>query len=69
MDVLKRIVGRSGDGCDPDDRHTYSAESVVEAVQKGASDYLHKPVSIDPLRERIGWMVEEVKKRQRALQL
>ena len=45
----------------------YSTESAVEAVRKGASDYLNKPVSIDPLRERIGRLVEEVRKRQRAL--
>ena len=32
----------------------YSTESAVEAVKKGASDYLNKPVSIGPLRERIG---------------
>lgn len=47
----------------------YSTESAVEAVKKGASDYLNKPLSIDPLRERIGKLVEEVRKRQRALQL
>ncbi len=47
----------------------YSTESAVEAVKKGASDYLNKPISIDPLRERIGRLVEEVRKRQRALQL
>jgi DNA-binding NtrC family response regulator len=47
----------------------YSTESAVEAVKKGASDYLNKPVSIDPLRERIGKLVEEVRKRQRAVQL
>ena len=47
----------------------YSTESAVEAVKKGASDYLNKPISIDPLRERIGKLVEEVRKRQRALQL
>jgi DNA-binding NtrC family response regulator len=47
----------------------YSTESAVEAVKKGASDYLNKPVSIGPLRERIGTLVEEVRKRQRALQL
>jgi DNA-binding NtrC family response regulator len=47
----------------------YSTESAVEAVKKGASDYLNKPVSIGPLRERIGKLVEEVRKRQRALQL
>jgi len=47
----------------------YSTESAVEAVKKGASDYLNKPVSIGPLRERIAMLVEEVRKRQRALQL
>jgi len=47
----------------------YSTESAVEAVKKGASDFLNKPVSIDPLRERIARLVEEVRKRQRALQL
>src|SRR5689334_1284211 len=47
----------------------YSTESAVEAVKKGASDYLNKPLSIDSLRERIGKLVEDVRKRQRALQL
>jgi DNA-binding NtrC family response regulator len=47
----------------------YSTESAVEAVKKGASDYLNKPVAIGPLRERIGKLVDEVRKRQRALQL
>jgi len=47
----------------------YSTESAVEAVKKGASDYLNKPVSIGPLRERIANLVEEVRRRQRTLQL
>jgi len=47
----------------------YSTESAVEAVKKGASDYLNKPVSIGPLRERIAMLVEEVRKRQRTVQL
>jgi DNA-binding NtrC family response regulator len=47
----------------------YSTESAVEAVKKGASDYLNKPVSIGPLRERIAVLVEDVRKRQRTLQL
>ena len=47
----------------------YSTESAVEAVKKGASDYLNKPLAIGPLRERIGKLVEEVRKRQRSLQL
>ena len=47
----------------------YSTESAVEAVKKGASDYLNKPVSLGPLRERIGKLVEEARKRQRSLEL
>lgn len=47
----------------------YSTESAVEAIKKGASDYLNKPVSIAALRERIGMLVEGARKRQRAMQL
>jgi DNA-binding NtrC family response regulator len=47
----------------------YSTESAVEAIKKGASDYLNKPVSITALRERVGKMLEQARKRQRAVQL
>jgi DNA-binding NtrC family response regulator len=47
----------------------YATESAVEAIKKGASDYLNKPVSIAALRERIGKLVEDARKRQRTLQL
>jgi DNA-binding NtrC family response regulator len=47
----------------------YSTESAVEAIKKGASDYLNKPISIAALRERIGKLVEDARKRQRAMQL
>ncbi len=47
----------------------YSSETAVEAIKKGASDYLNKPVSISALRERIGVLVEAAKRRQRASQL
>jgi DNA-binding NtrC family response regulator len=47
----------------------YSTESAVEAIKKGASDYLNKPVSIATLRERIGKLVEEARKRQRTSRL
>jgi DNA-binding NtrC family response regulator len=46
----------------------YSTETAVEAIKKGASDYLNKPVSLG-LRERIGKLVEEARKRERSLQL
>src|SRR5271155_3795604 len=47
----------------------YSTESAVEAIKKGASDYLNKPISIAALRERVGKLVEEARRQQRALQL
>jgi DNA-binding NtrC family response regulator len=47
----------------------YSSESAVEAIKKGAADYLNKPVSIATLRERIGKLVAEARKRQHTLRL
>src|ERR1700689_2573556 len=47
----------------------YSTESAVEAIKKGASDYLNKPISIAALRERVGKLVTEARKQQRARQL
>ncbi|MGA2882281.1 MAG: sigma-54 dependent transcriptional regulator [Bryobacteraceae bacterium] len=47
----------------------YSAESAVEAIQKGASDYLNKPIALGTLRERMGQLVDEARKRQRSFQL
>ena len=47
----------------------YSTESAVEAIKKGASDYLNKPVSIATLRDRIGKLVDEARKQQRTMQL
>src|SRR5271167_4915221 len=47
----------------------YSTESAVEAIKKGASDYLNKPISLAALRERVGKLVEEARKQQRSRQL
>jgi DNA-binding NtrC family response regulator len=47
----------------------YSTESAVEAIKKGASDYLNKPISIAALREKIGALLDSARKRQRANQL
>jgi DNA-binding NtrC family response regulator len=43
----------------------YTSETAVEAIRKGASDYLNKPVAIALLRERIGKLIEEAHRRQR----
>lgn len=47
----------------------YSTESAVEAIQKGASDYLNKPLSVALLRERVARLVEQARQRQLAFRL
>jgi DNA-binding NtrC family response regulator len=47
----------------------YTTETAVEAIQKGASDYLNKPISIPALRGRVEKLLADVRKRQRALEL
>jgi len=47
----------------------YSTESAVEAIKKGATDYLNKPISISTLRERVGKLIEEAQRKQHALRL
>src|SRR6187399_1422059 len=47
----------------------YSSETAVEAIKRGASDYLNKPLSIAAIREKIGKLVEAAKQRQKALRL
>src|SRR6266567_5818843 len=64
MEILERIVS-----VDPGvdviliTAH-YSAESAVEAIQKGAADYLTKPIEIDKLRSRIDTLLEEAAARR-----
>ncbi len=40
-----------------------TTESAVEAIRKGACDYLQKPVSISTLRERVSDLIAEVNRR------
>ncbi len=47
----------------------YSAESAVEAIQKGAADYLTKPLDIEKLRSRITNLLEEAETRRKTLRL
>jgi DNA-binding NtrC family response regulator len=47
----------------------YSTESAVKAIQAGADDYLNKPVSVDTLRERVDFWLQEKAQQQRAAQL
>ena len=47
----------------------YTTETAVEAIQKGACDYLNKPVSIPALRSRVEKLLGDARQRQRALDL
>ncbi len=47
----------------------YSTESAVEAIRKGASDYLNKPITLPALRERFRGMIAAVRHKQRAFEL
>jgi DNA-binding NtrC family response regulator len=47
----------------------YSTESAVEAIRKGASDYLNKPVTVAVLRQKIGALIEGARQRLRRIQL
>jgi DNA-binding NtrC family response regulator len=47
----------------------YSTESAVEAIRKGACDYLNKPISLERLRHRVASLVAEAELRQRTLRL
>jgi DNA-binding NtrC family response regulator len=47
----------------------YSTESAVEAIQKGASDYLTKPLDVEKLQQRVESLLLEMRKRQRCLEL
>jgi two-component system, NtrC family, response regulator HydG len=47
----------------------YSAQSAIEAVQKGARDYVSKPLDMQKLRERIAVLMAEAEQRRRVMQL
>ncbi len=69
IDLLEKILG-----LDPGTEVVlltgqYSTESAVEAIQKGAADYLTKPVDMEKLQQRVESLLLEVRKRQRCLEL
>ena len=47
----------------------YSTESAVEASQKGACDYLNKPLNVEKLRRRISQLLSEAEDRHRTYRL
>ena len=42
----------------------YTTETAVEAIRKGAADYLEKPIRIPVLRERVGRLLDDARRRQ-----
>jgi DNA-binding NtrC family response regulator len=46
-----------------------STESAVEAIQKGASDYFNKPISVQRLRDRVHKLAEDARQRLRRAEI
>jgi DNA-binding NtrC family response regulator len=42
----------------------YTTDTAVEAIRKGAADYLNKPISLATLRDRVGRIIEAASQRQ-----
>jgi len=42
----------------------YTTETAVEAIRKGAADYLNKPISLATLRDRVGRIINAALQRQ-----
>jgi DNA-binding NtrC family response regulator len=47
----------------------YTTETAVEAIRKGAADYLNKPIPTALLRERVGRMIDTALQRQQIVQM
>jgi DNA-binding NtrC family response regulator len=47
----------------------YTTETAVEAIRKGAADYLNKPISLAMLRERVGRLIDNAVQRQKILKV
>jgi len=44
----------------------YTTETAVEAIRKGAAEYLNKPISLATLRDRVGRLIDAALLRQQA---
>jgi len=42
----------------------YTTETAVEAIRSGAADYLEKPIRLPVLRDRVGRLIAEARRRQ-----
>ncbi len=69
MEVLERILHAAPETNVVLITGYYSTDSAVEAIRRGACDYLTKPLSVSVLRERIGKLIDEAQRRHQAVQL
>ena len=69
MDLLERIVEAAPDTDVVLLTGHYSTDSAVEAIRKGACDYLTKPISIADLRQRMSRFIGEARRKQVAQDL
>lgn len=47
----------------------YTTDTAVEAIRKGAADYLNKPIAVASLRERVGRLIDTALQRQEILKV
>jgi len=47
----------------------YTTDTAVEAIRKGAADYLNKPIPLAVLRDRVGRLIETAMQRQEILKV
>jgi DNA-binding NtrC family response regulator len=47
----------------------YTTDTAVEAIRKGAADYLNKPIPLAILRERVGRLIDTAMQRQEILKV
>ena len=69
MELLERIVDAAPETDVILLTGHYSTDSAVEAIRKGASDYLTKPISIAELRQRMSRFIGEARRKQVASEL
>ena len=63
MEVLERILEINPNADVAMLTADYTTESAVQAIQKGACDYLVKPITAQHLRESVGGLVQEARRR------
>jgi DNA-binding NtrC family response regulator len=64
LDVLKRIMEIAPATDVVLMTAHYTTETAVQAIRNGAADYLEKPIRLAVLRERVGRLIEEARRRE-----